>query len=44
LLILDNEKYNDLVVRLNETIVEHFDYKKYSEINDNKIKKLIGKK
>lgn len=42
-LILDNEKYNDLVERTKQTIDEHFNYRKWSQIKDDKIKNLIIK-
>ena len=42
-LILDNEKYNDLLERTKQTIDEHFNYQKWSDIKDNKIKNLIIK-
>ena len=42
-LILDKEKYNDLVVKSYDTLTEYYDYKKQSEINDNNIKNLMIK-
>lgn len=40
-LILDKEKYNDLLERTKQTIDEYFNYSKWLEIKDDKIKKLI---
>ena len=42
-LILDKEKYNDLVTKSYDTLIEYYDYKKHAEINDNNIKNLIIK-
>jgi tryptophan synthase alpha subunit len=42
-LILDKEKYNNLVTKSYDTLIEYYDYKKHAEINDNNIKNLIIK-
>jgi hypothetical protein len=42
-LILDKEKYNDLVTKSYDTLIEYYDYKQHAEINDNNIKNLIIK-